>query len=44
MIDFIKRKLEPLTYGNGAARNLKDDCAFFSSINKVENTKFFVRL
>ena len=33
--DFIKRKLEPLTYGNGAARNLKDDCAFFSSINNL---------
>ena len=32
---FIEEKLEPLTYGNNAARNLKDDCAFFSSINNL---------
>ena len=33
--DFIEKKLEPLTYGNNAARNLRDDCAFFSSINNL---------
>ena len=32
---FIEKKLEPLTYGNDAARNLRDDCAFFSSINNL---------
>ena len=32
---FIEKKLEPLTFGNIAARNLKDDCSFFSKINNL---------
>jgi len=32
---FIEKKLEPLTYGKVEARNLKDDCAFFTSISNL---------
>ena len=32
---FIEQKLEPLTFGNPAARELKDDCSFFSNINNL---------
>ena len=32
---FIEKKLQPLTFGNKAARNLKDDCSFFSKVNDL---------
>ena len=32
---FIKNKLRPLAFGNKEARELSDDCAFFSNINNL---------
>jgi len=32
---FIEKKLKFLTYGNPEARNLKDDCAFFSNVSNL---------